>query len=383
MVKIIEVKGSQGVSRIYVGELLKNVSKYLPKGKRCVIITDHNVKFYYENDFPSLPNGSSSTKIPVITISTGEEIKTLQTVEMIFRELIDIGADRSTFILGIGGGIVCDITGFVASIYMRGVDFGFVSTTLLSQVDASVGGKNGVNFDSYKNMIGVFCQPQFVLCDISLLKTLPKEEISNGFAEIVKHALIADAELLEYIETNIDNALALDNEVISKLVEDSVKIKSSVVQKDEKESGERKKLNFGHTLAHALEKIEPIGHGKAVSIGMVAATSFSQNKGLITQNEFLRVKRVLKFLNLPTELNEFKDLDNTIESSISKASLNRIDSSDKDLNALMKDILSAVTKDKKKDNDKISFVFLNRIGNAIVEKITFEDLKTLIFGLFS
>ncbi|MBF0234970.1 MAG: 3-dehydroquinate synthase, partial [Desulfamplus sp.] len=265
--KTVEVRGSQGISEIHVGESIKNVVNYLPKGKKTVIITDENVKNYYEQDFPQ--------GCPVITISTGEKIKTLATVEMIFRELIAFGADRSTFILGIGGGIVCDITGFAASIYMRGVEFGFVSTTLLSQVDASVGGKNGVNFDSYKNMVGVFCQPRFVVCDTSLLATLPPDEISNGFAEIVKHALIADAPMLDYIEANIDKALALDREVISKLVEDSVRLKASVVQKDEKEAGERKKLNFGHTLGHALEKLNSIGHGRAVSIGMVAAASFS------------------------------------------------------------------------------------------------------------
>ncbi|MBF0301888.1 MAG: 3-dehydroquinate synthase [Desulfamplus sp.] len=366
MLKTIQVQGSQGVSTIYVGESLRNVGKYLPEGRKCVIITDINVKKYYEQDFPT---GSSMLPIDVITISTGEEIKTLATVEMIFRELIAIGADRSTFILGIGGGIVCDITGFAASIYMRGVEFGFVSTTLLSQVDASVGGKNGVNFDSYKNMVGVFCQPKFVICDTALLKTLPSDEISNGFAEIVKHALIADAPMLDYIEVNTEKALALDSQVIARLVEDSVKLKASVVQKDEKESGERKKLNFGHTLAHALEKLKPIGHGRAVSIGMVAASSFSAKKGLITDSECKRIRKVLKSLNLPIDLNDLVNPFNEL--------LNKSDSSMNGLSCFMDEIFSAMTKDKKKDKDKISFVFLNGIGNCIVEKITFKDLQQL------
>ncbi len=346
--KTIEVHGSQGVSYIYVGEYLKNVSKYLPKGKKCVIVTDINIKKYYEHQFPVI---SSTLPIDVITIPTGEENKTFATIEMIFRQLISLGADRSTFILGIGGGIVCDITGFAASIYMRGVEFGFVSTTLLSQVDASVGGKNGVNFDSYKNMVGVFCQPKFVICDTSLLQTLPSEEISNGFAEIVKHGLIADALMLDYIEANIKKALALDSDVIRHLVEKSVKLKAAVVQKDEKEAGERKKLNFGHTLAHALEKLKPIGHGRAVSIGMVAASYFSAKKGLLSDSECKRVKSVLQALNLPVNLDSF--------------------------NLKSDDILSAMTKDKKKDKDKISFVFLNGIGNCIVNKISFEELNQL------
>lgn len=345
--KTIEVQGSQGISAIHVGESLKNIGNYLPEGRRYVVITDKNVRLHYEEDFPK--------GVPVITISTGEEIKTLATVEMIFRELIALGADRHTFIIGIGGGIVCDITGFVASIYMRGVDFGFVSTTLLSQVDASVGGKNGVNFDSYKNMVGVFCQPRFVICDTSLLKTLPPDEISNGFAEIVKHALIADAPMLDYIEANIEKALALDSSVVAKLVEESVRLKARVVQMDEKEAGERKKLNFGHTLAHALEKLNPIGHGRAVSIGMVAAAKFSAEKRLLSDIECQRVIKVLESLHLPVAFDDF--------------------------NATINDILNAMAKDKKKDNDRISFVFLNGVGNAVVKSITFDELNRLILSV--
>ncbi|GAB6143158.1 3-dehydroquinate synthase [Desulfocicer niacini] len=336
--KTIDVQGAGGLSHIHVGEELKNVGRYLPPGK-VIIITDHNVKTAWGQVFP---------QVPVITINTGEGHKTLATVEGIYRELIDLGADRSTFILGIGGGIVCDVTGFAASTYMRGLKFGFVSTTLLSQVDASVGGKNGVNLDAYKNMIGVFCQPEFVLCDISLLKTLSPDEISNGFGEIVKHALIADVGMLSYIEDNCEKALALDETVIHRLVLDSVKLKAGVVQRDEREAGERKKLNFGHTLAHALEKLTGMGHGRAVSVGMVAAAQFSRKKGLLTQEECLRISRVLTRLQLPVSFNA-------------------------DAEAL----LDAMTRDKKKENDAISFVFLQGIGNAVVEKISMEALGEL------
>jgi len=338
-VKTIHVEGFNGISRIHVGEQLKNVEKYLPQGK-VIVITDHNVKAAWDRDFP---------QAPVITIATGEGIKTLATVEKIYRELIDLGADRATFILGIGGGIVCDITGFVASTYMRGLRFGFVSTSLLSQVDASVGGKNGVNLDAYKNMVGVFCQPEFVICDTALLKTLPPEEVSNGFGEIVKHALIADAALLDYIEENCEKALALDQSIINHLVLDSVKLKAGVVQRDEREAGERKKLNFGHTLGHALEKITGMGHGRAVSVGMVAAAEFSRKKGLLTLEACQRISRILTRLGLPTTWS--------------------VDT---------KEVLDAMARDKKKENDAINFVFLNGIGNAVVEKISMESLAELL-----
>ncbi len=336
--KTIDVQGAGGLSRIHVGEQLKNVGRYLPPGK-VIIITDHNVKTAWGQVFP---------QAPVITINTGEGHKTLATVEGIYRELIDLGADRSTFILGIGGGIVCDVTGFAASTYMRGLKFGFVSTTLLSQVDASVGGKNGVNLDAYKNMIGVFCQPEFVVCDISLLKTLSPDEISNGFGEIVKHALIADVGMLSYIEDNCEKALALDETVIHRLVLDSVKLKAGVVQRDEREAGERKKLNFGHTLAHALEKLTGMGHGRAVSVGMVAAAEFSRKKGMLTREECDRISRVLTRLQLPISFN-----------------------------ADAKELLNAMGRDKKKENDAISFVFLQGIGNAVVEKISMGALGEL------
>ncbi|SLM29112.1 3-dehydroquinate synthase [Desulfamplus magnetovallimortis] len=337
--KTVEVQGAGGLSHIHVGEQLQNVKKYLPD-VQCIIITDQVVRQYHGAMFPDAP---------VITIGIGEGIKTLATVEKIFRELIELGADRSTFILGIGGGIVCDITGFVASTYMRGLRFGFVSTTLLSQVDASVGGKNGVNLDAYKNMVGVFCQPEFVICDPLMLPTLPPEEVSNGFAEIVKHGLIADAEMVAFIEDNVEKALSLDKDVISRLVLDSVRLKAGVVQRDEREAGERKKLNFGHTLGHALEKLTGMGHGKAVSIGMVAAAEFSRRRGYLDESDCNRIKSLLDALKLPVSHKESPEK-----------------------------IMDAMFRDKKKQGNHISFVFLNGIGQSVVEKMSFEELEKLL-----
>ncbi len=335
------IKGAAGSSSIYINERLENTGRYLPRG-RTVIITDDNVKKYYYNDFPDCP---------VITISTGEAIKTLATVESIYKEFIHLGVDRHTFILAIGGGIVCDIAGFAASTFLRGLRFGFVSTSLLSQVDASTGGKNGVNLDSYKNMVGVFMQPEFVICDINLLATLPKEEIANGFAEIVKHSLINDFSMFEFIEQNRDKAFNLDTDIITKLVTDSVRIKSKVVQEDEKEAGQRRKLNFGHTIGHAIEKIARPGHGNAVSLGMVAAAKFSQTKGYIQIKDVNRITSLLMSLNLPVRHNYKTE-----------------------------EIIKALGADKKREGDFICFVFLSGIGKSLVKRISITEISDFLFS---
>jgi 3-dehydroquinate synthase len=343
MIKTHTIMGQQGPSLIHVGERLSNLASHLPD-QPLVIITDENVNAYYGHAFPNAP---------VISIGIGEPIKTLATVETILHRLVALGCDRSGFILGIGGGIVCDITGFAASIFMRGVDFGFVSTSLLSQVDASVGGKNGVNLSAYKNMAGVFNQPRFVICDPEMLQTLPKPEIANGLAEIVKHALIADPTLLAFIENNREKALDLDPEVIFHLVSDCVAIKARVVQQDEKESNERRKLNFGHTIGHAIEKLDPAGHGRAVSRGMAAATLFSEKKGWLTPQDVDRTFSLLQGLGLPTDFN---------------------------YNAPQ--IIAAAGRDKKKLGDFLYFVFLDAIGSARVEKIGFQEMNAFIQSVF-
>jgi 3-dehydroquinate synthase len=337
--KVLKVKGSTGESAICVGEKLKNVSGYIPV-ERTVIITDSNVAAYYQRDFPPCP---------VITIGVGENIKTLETVKEIFTRLLELEIQRSSFILGIGGGIVCDITGFVASTYLRGVKFGFVSTTLLSQVDASVGGKNGVNFQGYKNMIGVFNQPEFVICDMQLLKTLPENELVNGFGEIVKHAAIGDKNMFLYLESEYEKALGLNPEVIEKLVYDSIVIKSDVVNRDEKETGERRKLNFGHTFGHAIEKSLQTPHGEAISVGMVVAAALSVRRGLLSQKEADRLTSLLKKLKLPVTF---------------------------DVN--MNDVVDALGKDKKREGKSIHFILLEGIGKALIQEIPIAELKTVL-----
>lgn len=333
--KAIRIHGSTGDSTIMVGESIRSLKKYGPL-ERAVVVTDENVRRHYQKDFPPCE---------VIEIGSGEKVKTLETVREIYQRLTEIEADRSSFIVGIGGGVVCDITGFVASTYMRGVDFGFVSTTLLSQVDASVGGKNGVNLGGYKNMVGVFNQPEFVICDLNLLKTLPEKELLSGFAEIVKHAVIGDPELFSYLEANYERGLSLDTEVIQRLVCDSIVIKSSIVNRDEKETGERRKLNFGHTFGHAIEKTAGISHGEAVSAGMVIASELSKKRGYLSPEEAEKIVTLLKKLKLPYRI--------------------QIDHSG---------VLDALKKDKKRNGISIHFVLLKALGNAFVEEISINEL---------
>ena len=337
----ITIDVNSGPSTILVGERLENLQRYLPVAKP-IIITDVNVGKLYPLD---------SMAAEVITVGTGEEIKTLDTVRDIYGRLVSCAADRSAFIVGIGGGIVCDITGFVASTFLRGVRFGFVATTLLAQVDAGIGGKNGVNFQGYKNIVGLFHQPEFVICDPELLKTLPQREISCGMAEIVKHAVIADSNLFTYLEQHEEDLLALDRRAIEKLVRASVRIKSSIVSRDDTETGERRLLNFGHTFGHAIEKVTGISHGEAVSRGMAIAAALSVKKGLLTSEEDKRLRTLLNNLKLPTYFG--------LEP---------------------KAVVNAIAKDKKREGNWIHFVLLNGIGSAIMDKISVEELEDVIHG---
>ncbi|RLB32757.1 MAG: 3-dehydroquinate synthase [Deltaproteobacteria bacterium] len=333
--KTLKVHGSKGISRIFIGERLQNLQKYTDS-RQVVIITDRNVRNHYSKDLPSCY---------IIEIGTGETMKNLDTVQRIYLDLLRLGADRSFFIVGIGGGVVSDITGFVASTYLRGLRFGFVSSTLLSQVDAGVGGKNGVNLRGYKNLVGTFNQPEFVICDTDLLKTLPEKEVRCGLAEVVKHACIGDACLFSYLEAHYKKALALDRDVMEKIIHDSVVIKSSIVNRDERESGERMKLNFGHTLGHAIEKTTGIPHGEAVGFGMLVASRLSFKRGWLSKHEVTRIEALLKKLNLPTRLKVDGNL-----------------------------VIEAMTKDKKRSSESLNFVFLHGIGEAFVEQIPIKEL---------
>lgn len=339
LMKTVKLDTHIGKSTVLIGERLENIGRYLPVDLP-IIITDDNVQRHWGTFFP---------KGPVIKIGTGEGIKTLETVYRLYDKLLELGADRTSFIIGIGGGIVCDIAGFVASTFLRGVRFGFVSSTLLSQVDASVGGKNGVNFGGYKNIVGVFRQPEFVICDQDLLHTLPAGEFRSGFAEIVKHGAIADDQLFDYLEKNWVRALEHDPEVIEKIVYDSVIIKSGIVNRDATEQGERRKLNFGHTIGHAIEKVLQVPHGAAVSAGMVLAAKLSEIKGSLKPEATRRLSSLLDKFSLPVKL----DFDR-------------------------QQVIEALGKDKKREGEKVKFVLLEKIGHAVVNEVALQDIENLL-----
>ena len=337
--KSIKISSDTGDSVVMIGERLENLKAHLPV-EYPIIITDITVRDLWGAYFP---------QGPIITIGTGEKIKSFDTLDYIFDQLLALEADRSSFIVGIGGGIVCDIAGFVASTYMRGLRFGFVSTTLLSQVDASVGGKNGVNFKGYKNIVGVFNQPEFVICDLNVLRTLPREELYSGFAEIIKHGAIADKNMFDYIEKHYSQALALDLSVIEKLVYDSVVIKSRIVNQDAREKGVRRLLNFGHTFGHAIEKTLQVRHGEAVSAGMVLASELSVKRGNLQDPHATRLYGLLEKYGLPVRLPYDEN-----------------------------EVLTAIKMDKKRDGDHIKFVLLSEIGRALVDEVPIQELVDLV-----
>jgi len=329
------ISGGTGQSKLLIGQRLEALPEYVPE-ERLIILTDETVSNLYSSRFP---------RAPVITVGRGEEAKTLDTAGWLYKRLLELEADRGTYLLGIGGGVVCDLTGFVASTYLRGLDFAFAATTLLAQVDASVGGKNGVNLDGYKNMVGLFSQPELVLCDLGLLPTLSGEDIGCGLAEIVKHGAIADPDLFAFLEDNVRGTLQLDPAVTERLVADSVLIKSGIVNLDERESGQRRKLNFGHTFGHAVEKTTSAPHGEAVSQGMVLAGLLSVRRGLLAEAELQRLLSLLQKLNLPTGID-----------------------------APVEEMLRALSKDKKRQGESIRFVLLQSIGEAVVESIPLREI---------
>jgi 3-dehydroquinate synthase len=343
--KTLEVKTESKTSFIHIGEQLQNLPKYL-SGRKTIIVTDSNIIKLYSHILPE--------NVPVIDIGLGEKNKTLKTIDNIMGKLVESEADRSSFLAGIGGGIVCDVAGFAASIYMRGIPFGFVSTTLLSQVDASVGGKNGVNFKGFKNMVGVFNQPEFVLCDTKMLSTLDNAEFRSGFAEIIKAGVIKDVTLFNFCKANYKKALDMESDTIDNMVYTAVQIKANVVEADERESGERKLLNFGHTFAHALEKMTGMLHGNAVSIGMVLASHVSYRLGMISKNDVREITETIASYRLP------------VKSPIP-----------------VDNLFEAMKQDKKREGGSIHLILLESIGRAVSRKVTYNELQTIIHDLRS
>jgi len=246
--------------------------------------------------------------VDLAEIPDGEEFKNSETLNAIYDSCVDIGLDRGAFILALGGGVIGDIAGFAAATYLRGVPFVQVPTTLLAQVDSSVGGKTGINHSRGKNLIGAFYQPRLVLMDVAVLATLPEREYLCGLAEVVKYGIVLDRELFDYMGDHVDKLLARDSATLLHVIRRSCAIKASVVEKDERESGLRAVLNYGHTLGHAVETLTEYSryrHGEAVAIGMAQAAALSEHMGYSCREDTERIISLLRRLGLPVELPRF------------------------------------------------------------------------------
>ena len=302
--------GKEGSYPVYIGADLANLGKKarsFPLGAHILLISDERVYSLYgeavkscleENDFD----------VSIACVPPGETSKSLFQVEKLYARCAELKLDRSDAILALGGGVIGDLAGFVASTYLRGINFFLVPTTLLAQVDASVGGKVGVDLPAGKNLIGSFYQPKFVYMDLETLETLEPRQIREGLAEIVKHGLIKDKELFYYLEKNIERVGNLDRKVAQFIIERSVRIKAVVVEEDEREEkGRRQVLNFGHTIGHAIEgamEYKEYTHGEAVSLGMVAAAKISEKLGFISEDLVKRIIELLKVIGLPVKVEE-------------------------------------------------------------------------------
>ena len=333
--KRIIINTTDTLSAILVGARWEAVTKLLP-GSNTVIITDSNIHKIYGSRFP---------EFPVIKVKPGEQSKQMIVAERIAGELLKKGIDRTGFILAIGGGVVCDLAGFVASIYLRGIRCGYISTSLLSQVDASTGGKTGVNLGQVKNVIGTFRQPEFVICDTTMLRTLSEVEYLSGMAELIKTGLIGDRSIIDILHKEFPSVIRRDRKLMTDLVFRAVKVKASVVAKDEKESGLRRILNFGHTFGHAFELSSNMRHGFAVAAGMELAAGYSNAAGILSAKDFQKVKDILELFKLRNR------------SFISVEETRKL-----------------LRYDKKKSGDKINFVLLKGIGKPVTEMVPIEAI---------
>lgn len=326
-------------SEVVVGSASDFLPRLLPD-KRVVVVSDTNIDRHYH----SLVN-----RYEHVLIGLGETSKTLVTADAIYKQFVSLGVDRSTFVLAIGGGIVTDVAGFVASTYMRGLDFGFISTSLLGQVDASVGGKNGVNVEGYKNMVGTFTQPRFVICDVGMLRTLPERELRTGMAEMIKAGIIADGGLFSMIERTPLAELVKDPDLLREAVYRAIKVKADIVERDEREHGDRRKLNLGHTLAHAIEKSSSkMNHGEAVAVGLALIADAAVRRGLLAEAERERICSLLQRTGF--------DLTPPVA---------------------MRVLLKAVSKDKKSEGDMLHVVFPTAIGACEVQPMPIEEFRAM------
>ncbi len=308
------------------------------KGK-LAIITDTTVRMLYANALKQTLL-ASGFEVTILNGPDSEEEKSLDTAGRLYQELTDMHAERSTPVVALGGGVIGDLAGFVAATYQRGVPLVQIPTTLLAQADSSLGGKTAVNHGQLKNRIGAFYQPILTISDTNALKTLTKEQLSEGLCEIIKHGAICDADLFAYVESNLDRILECDDEALETIVSRSVEIKAEVVEQDERDLGLRNILNYGHTIGHAVETVSDfqVSHGRAVAIGMLAAAEISKRMGLLNKSDVARLEELLTRAGLLAP--------------VSKMEVDRL--------------IETMHHDKKIVEGKIKFVLLKAIGEVIV-----------------
>jgi 3-dehydroquinate synthase len=329
--------------------LLKNVGNILTEigvGHDVVVITNPKVGYFYADTLVAQLK-ETGFEPKVIEIPDGEEYKNLKTVAYLYDKLTEIHAHRKTTLIALGGGVIGDIVGFVAATFMRGIPFVQIPTTLLAQVDSSVGGKTGVNLTTAKNMVGAFWQPQVVIIDPDVLKTLSLRELKSGLSEVIKYGMIKDADFFEYLEKNINQIERLETSAMIHIIASSCKIKAEVVESDEREEGLRAILNFGHTIGHAIESqtsYKIFRHGEAISIGMATAAKIAARLGMFPKKDVSRLITLLQMAGLPAR---FKDLSPN-------------------------DLLQAMSLDKKRvSHEHIRFILPKKIGCVMMV----EDLS--------
>jgi len=341
---------------IHVGEnLISKPALFEPhlRGHRAVIVSNESVAPLYASTLSA--SISQFVEVNPYIIPDGEIYKNLATVSELFDHLLSIPCDRQTTIVGLGGGVIGDIAGFAAACYQRGIPYIHVPTTMLAQVDSSIGGKTGVNHARGKNMIGAIYQPNCVITDINTLTTLPERELRAGLAEVIKYGLIRDHSFVTWLEENVDSLLGRDLNALTFAIERSCQNKAEVVEQDERESGGRALLNFGHTFGHAIES--ELGyqhwlHGEAVAAGMVIATEFSRRLGMIDEHQSARVKTIIRRFNLPTDPPK-----GMCESAF----------------------MRAMSVDKKVNAGTIRFVLLKEIGQAcVIDEYSMSTLKATL-----
>jgi 3-dehydroquinate synthase len=333
---------SSAATTVYTDAPLHQLGEWVT-GK-IIIITDEQVYAAHRDKMMARP---------CIVLQPGEAHKTQATADYVIAQLIAQQADRATTLVGVGGGVITDLTGYVASIYMRGIPFGFVPTSILAMVDAAIGGKNGVDVGMYKNLVGTIRQPQFLWYDVALLQSLPDVQWINGFAEIIKHACIKDAALFDLLERHTLTDFKQDAELLAALIRRNIDLKCSIVAQDEWEKGDRKLLNFGHTIGHAIENAQGLLHGFAVSLGMVAACRIAEEINNFHSAEKERVIALLQRYGLPVELR------------IDKAA-----------------VAHMVMMDKKRTAHRISFILPATIGHAEIVPISTEQFQDLLEQIF-